>query len=61
MNKLIIPVVLLALVVIAAGFAFSPVEQATAVHIDILDAMCVHHFGNGVGSFWNGNNCTSGN
>jgi len=41
MNKLVIPVVLVALIAIAAGFAFSPADEAATVHIDIKDHICV--------------------
>jgi len=57
MNKLIIPLVLLAVVAIAAGFAFSPVDEATSVHTSLLDAICVHDQANSPSGFWDGDNC----
>jgi len=36
MNKLMIPVILVATVMVAGAFAFMPVEQATTVHTTIL-------------------------
>ena len=55
MNKKIIPVILLAVVAIAAGFAFAPVEQATAVHDSIIqdnaDGMCTQ-FTSSTTAFW---------
>jgi len=55
MNKKIIPVILLAVVAIAAGFAFAPVEQATAVHDSIIqdnaDGLCADF--NSPPWFWN--------
>ena len=56
MNKKIIPVILLAVVAIAAGFAFAPVEQATAVHDSIIqdnaDGMCTQFLGGNPSAFW---------
>ena len=60
MNKLIIPLVLLAVVAIAAGYAFSPVQEVTTVHSSILDAICVTtQNGNTPGATWDGTRCTN--
>ena len=39
MNKRIIPIMFLAVVAIAAGFAFAPLEQVTTVHPGLLQGM----------------------
>jgi len=56
MNMKIIPVIVIAIVVIAAGFAFSPVEQVTTVDQKILDNICVIE-GFGEGAFFDGEAC----
>ena len=38
MNKLAIPVALIAVIMVAGIFAFSPVEQASTVHDTITDS-----------------------
>ena len=38
MNKLAIPIALVAVIMVAGIFAFSPVEQASTVHDDITDS-----------------------
>ena len=37
LNKIIIPVALIAIIAIGAGFAFAPVDQATTVNDQIED------------------------
>ena len=64
MNKLVIPIILVAIVAIAAGFAFSPVDQATSVHSSLLDAICVangdYQTATGGGDeFWDGEACVN--
>ena len=49
MNKVIVPVILVAVVAVAAGFAFSPVEQVSTVDDDIEqqhadDACAIRNF-----------------
>jgi len=39
MNKLLIPTILVATVMIAGAFAFMPIEKATTVHIQIIDSI----------------------
>jgi len=39
MNKLTIPVILVATVMVAGAFAFMPVEQASTVHTTIIDSV----------------------
>ena len=56
MNTRLIPVVLLAVVAIAAGFAFAPVEQASTVDGEILDGVCQIH--NSSFHVFDGEGCT---
>ena len=39
MNKLVIPTILLATVMVAGVFAFSPIDEASTVHNSILDSL----------------------
>ena len=59
MNKIIIPIVLIAIIAIGVGFAFAPVEQAVTVHNDIIqdvsDVACNAFFK--VGFTWDGEGC----
>jgi len=55
MNKLAIPAILVAVIMVAGIFAFSPVEQASTVHGSIstevqavADAICSQSVGGGV-------------
>ena len=44
MNKLAIPAILVSIVMIAGIFAFMPVQQATTVHQQIIDALLAGDF-----------------
>ncbi len=39
MNKLVIPAILVALVVVAVGFAVMPVEHASTVHTTVISTL----------------------
>ena len=36
MNRVILPLILLAVIAIAAGFAFAPVDKAVTIHDDMI-------------------------
>ena len=42
MNKIIIPTLLIATVIAAGFFAFSPVEQASTIHTTITDVAMIN-------------------
>jgi len=56
-KLLIIPIILIAVIMIAAGFAFVTVEQVSAVHGSLLDSICVIH--NSFGFLFDGEGCLS--
>ena len=62
MNKLILPLVLIVIVAITAGFAFAPVDQASTVDEEITDTLsdniCIVR--NGPGATWDGEGCVGG-
>ena len=37
MNRAIFPTILMAVILVAAGFAFAPVDRVTTVHADLID------------------------
>ena len=39
MNKLVIPVILISVIMIATAFAFVPVEQSISTHVSITDTL----------------------
>jgi len=59
MNKLILPIVFIAIIAITAGFAFAPADQASTVDEEITDTLsdniCIVR--NGPGSTWDGESC----
>ena len=44
MHKLVIPAILVSTILVAGVFAFMPVQQATAVHQQIIDALLAGDF-----------------